>query len=320
MRDAALEVRGLEKHFGKTEVLRDLDLDVPIHSIYGFLGPNGAGKSTTMKIVMGLLRPSDGRASVFGRDVHSDGPAARALVGYLPQHARFHPHRTCRQVLEFVAGLYPGREPRGALGNRIDELLNTVGLADLADRRTVGLSGGEAQRLGLAQALVSQPELLILDEPAAALDPEGRHDVLGIIESLRGRATIFYSTHILDDVQRVSDRVAVISSGRIVADGPISDLLTGDGSTWTIHTRGCSADTRATLAAEPWVTDVDIRPRGDSEIWTVRLAGDEAAERLLHGLLADDGVDIAEFHPSDHTLEDAYLSIVSNDREQRRER
>ncbi len=315
MRDLALEVRGLHKHFGKTEVLRDLDLDVPIHSIYGFLGPNGAGKSTTMKIVMGLLRPSAGRAYVFGRDVHRDGPAARALVGYLPQQARFHPYRTCREVLEFVARLYPGRVPRGALRDRTDELLENVGLAELADRRTAGLSGGEAQRLGLAQALVSEPELLILDEPAAALDPEGRRDVLGIIESLRGRVTIFYSTHILDDVQRVSDRVAVISGGRIVADGPVSDLLTGNESTWTLHTRGCSADTRAALTAEPWVTDLDVRSRGDSEIWSVRLVGDEAAERLLHRLLLDDGVDIAEFHTSDHTLEDAYLSIVRNDRE-----
>lgn len=315
MRDIALEVRGLEKHFGKTEVLRDLDLDVPIHSIYGFLGPNGAGKSTTMKIVMGLLRPSAGRAYVFGRDVRRDGSAARARIGYLPQHARFHPYRTCREVLEFVARLYPGREPRGVLRDRIDELLEAVGLAELAGRRTSGLSGGEAQRLGLAQALVPEPELLILDEPAAALDPQGRHDVLGIIESLRGRSTIFYSTHILDDVQRVSDRVAVISGGRIVAEGPISDLLTGAETTWTLHARGCSADTRARIAAEPFVTDLDFRPRGDSEIWSVRLAGDEAAERLLHRLLADDGVDIAEFHASDHTLEDAYLSIVRNDRE-----
>ena len=313
MADLALEVKGLRKHFGSTEVLRDVDLEIPVHSIYGFLGPNGAGKSTTMKIVMGLLRPSGGRAAVFGHDVRRSGPAARAQVGYLPQHARFHPYRTCRQILVYVAGLYPGREPRGELNGRIDELLEAVGLSDLADRRAGGLSGGESQRLGLAQALVPQPPLLLLDEPAAALDPQGRHDVLGIIESLRGRATIFYSTHILDDVQRVSDRVAVISGGRIVTDGPISDLLTGDGSSWTIRTTGCDDSTMARLTAEPWVTDIDVRPRGDSEIWSVRLADNGSADRLLHLLLADEGVDIAEFHPSDHTLEDAYLTIVRND-------
>jgi ABC-2 type transport system ATP-binding protein len=313
MPDLALKVEGLQKHFGSTEVLRDVDLEIPVHSIYGFLGPNGAGKSTTMKIVMGLLRPSAGRASVFGHDVRRNGPAARAQVGYLPQHARFHPYRTCRQTLEYVAGLYPDREPRGELRDRIDELLEAVGLSDLADRKTRGLSGGESQRLGLAQALVPQPPLLILDEPAAALDPQGRHDVLRIIESLRGQATIFYSTHILDDVQRVSDRVAVISGGRIVTDGPISNLLMSDGSAWTVRTTGCDDNTRARVAAEPWIVDVDVRSRGDSEIWSVRMTDDGTADRLLHMLLADEDVDIAEFHPSDHTLEDAYLTIVRND-------
>ena len=313
MSDLALEVKGLQKHFGSTEVLRNLDLEIPLHSIYGFLGPNGAGKSTTMKIVMGLLRPSGGQAAVFGHDVRRNGPAARAQVGYLPQHVRFHPYRTCRQVLKYVAGLYPGREPRAELEHRIDELLEAVGLRDLADRRTAGLSGGESQRLGLAQALVPQPSLLILDEPAAALDPQGRHDVLEIIDSLRGKATIFYSTHILDDVQRVSDRVAVISGGRIVTDGPISNLLTGDGTTWTIRTTGSDDVTRSRLAAEPWITDIDVKPRGNSEIWSVRLADDSAADQLLHMLLANEDVDIAEFHPSDHTLEDAYLTIVRND-------
>jgi len=315
MKDLALEVRGLHKSFGGTEVLRGLDLGVPRHSIYGFLGPNGAGKSTTMKIIMGLVRPSGGQASVFGRDVRRDGPAARALIGYLPQHARFHPYRTCRQVLEYVAALYPGREPRGDLRYRIDELLGSVGLGDFADRRTRGLSGGEAQRLGLAQALVPRPDLLILDEPSAALDPQGRRDILEIIDSLRGRVTIFYSTHILDDVQRVSDSVAVISRGRVVADGPISDLLSGRGSIWRITTTGAGDSTRDRLAAEVWVEDVDLRARGDNQIWSVRLSNDEASDRLLGVLLADDSIDIAEFHPSDHALEDAYLAVVGHDNE-----
>ncbi len=315
MQDLALEIKGLRKSFGSTEVLRGLDLEVPRHSIYGFLGPNGAGKSTTMKILMGLVRSSDGEASVFGRNVRRDGPAARALVGYLPQHARFHPYRTCREVLEYVAALYPGRESRSDLRDRIDELLDEVGLGDFGDRRTRGLSGGESQRLGLAQALVPQPDLLILDEPSAALDPQGRHDVLGIIDSLRGRVTIFYSTHILDDVQRVSDRVAVISHGRVVADGPISDLLSGRGSIWTINTTGASDSTKDRLAAEPWVEDIDVRARGDNQIWSVRLSGDEAADRLLRVLLADDSLAMAEFHPSDHALEDAYLAIVGHDNE-----
>jgi ABC-2 type transport system ATP-binding protein len=264
---------------------------------------------------MGLLRPSGGSVEVFGRDTRRHGPAARSQIGYLPQHPRFHPYRTCREILFFVAGLYPGRHGRRELRGSVDELLGAVGLADLANRKTQGLSGGESQRLGLAQALVAEPELLILDEPAAALDPQGRHDVLGIIERLRGRTTVFYSTHILEDVQRVSDRVAIISKGRIVADGPISELLTSDDSSWTIRTSGPSEATQARLAAEPWVTDLDISRRRETDVWRVRLAAGAPGEQLLPVILADPELAVAEFHPSDHTLEDAYLAIVGHDNE-----
>jgi len=315
MDELALQVNGLEKHFGKTEVLSGVDLAVPRRSIYGFLGPNGAGKSTTMKIVMGLLRASGGSAAVFGRDVRRDGPAARALVGYLPQHPRFHPYRTCRQVLTYVARLYPGGSRGSDLHVRVDELLDAVGLGELANRKTRGLSGGESQRLGLAQALVSEPELLVLDEPAAALDPQGRHDVLQILDGLRGNTTVFYSTHILEDVQRVSDRVAMISHGRIVADGPLAELLTSDDSSWTIRTSGPSDAARGRLGSEPWVTDLHVRKQRESDVWTVRLAADAPADRLLPVLLEDRSIDVSEFHPSDHTLEDAYLSIVGHDNE-----
>lgn len=315
MADLALQTHDLQKHFGKTEVLRSVDLAVPRHSIYGFLGPNGAGKSTTMKIVMGLLRPSGGRVEVFGRDSQRHGPAARALVGYLPQHPRFQPYRTCRETVLFVAALHPGGSSRRELGHRADELLGAVGLSDFADRRTQGLSGGESQRLGLAQALISEPDLLILDEPAAALDPQGRHDVLGIIEDLRGSTTVFYSTHILEDVQRVSDRVAIISDGRIAAEGPLSDLLAGDQSSWTIRTSGSSQATQARLTAEPWVAGLDVSRRRENDVWTVRLAAGAAGEQLLPLILADRDLAIAEFHPSDHTLEDAYLAIVGHDNE-----
>jgi len=315
MADLALRMHDLEKHFGKTQVLRSVDLEVPRHAVYGFLGPNGAGKSTTMKIVMGLLRPSAGGVEVFGRDTQRHGPAARALVGYLPQHPHFHPYRTCRETLLFVATLYPGRRSRRELRHHIDTLLDAVGLADLADRRTHGLSGGEAQRLGLAQALVTEPELLILDEPAAALDPQGRHDVLGIIEDLRGSTTVFYSTHILEDVQRVSDRVAMISKGRIVADGPLTELLTNDDLSWKMRTSGPSEATKARLVAEPWVRDVDVSRRRENDVWTVHLTPGASGEQLLPLMLTDRELSVAEFHPSDHTLEDAYLTIVGQDHE-----
>lgn len=311
MAEPALELHDLHKDYGRTRALRSVDLSVPVDSIYGFLGPNGAGKSTTMKIVMGLIRPTGGRALVFGTDVRRHGVAARGCVGYLPQNTRFHPYRTCRQVMDYVAHLYPGRHPRRTLRHRIDELLGAVGLAEKADRRVRYLSGGEMQRLGIAQALVSEPALLILDEPAAALDPQGRRDVLGLLDGLRGRATIFYSTHILDDVQRVSDSVAILAQGRVVAHGPIGKLLDTPSADWTVRLNGDADATRDRLLAEPWITDVVTRQRGTQELWTVRVNDTNAAEeRLLPALVRDKSCDVVEFHPSERTLEGAYLEIV----------
>jgi ABC-2 type transport system ATP-binding protein len=311
MSEPALEIHDLHKDFGRTRALRSVDLTVPTDSIYGFLGPNGAGKSTTMKIVMGLVRPSGGRALVYGADVRRRGIEARRHIGYLPQQTRFHPYRTCRQVLTYVAHLYPGHRRRRVLRDRIDELLDAVGLSDKANRRAGHLSGGEAQRLGIAQALVSEPALLILDEPAAALDPQGRRDVLSLIDGLRGRVTIFYSTHILDDVQRVSDSVAILTDGRVVAQGSIDQLLAVTGAEWTVRLTGETDATRRRILAEPWVVDVQDRRRDSQHLWTVRV--DDAAtaeERLLPLLVSDDACGVAEFHASERRLEDAYLEIV----------
>ena len=307
----ALEIHDLHKHFGRNEVLHSVDLAVPVDSVFGFLGPNGAGKSTTMKIVMGLLRPSGGRALVFGDDAQRHGVAARARIGYLPQHTKFHPYRTCRQVLTYVAHLYPGNHRRAELHERVDELLDAVGLADKANRRAGKLSGGEAQRLGIAQALVSEPDLLILDEPAASLDPQGRHDVLTLLDSQRGRTTIFYSTHILDDVERVSDAVAILAEGRVVAQGPIRDLLATPTTAWTVRLNGDADAAQRRLSEEAWVSDIVSRSRGDQRLWAVHVDDDAAAREHLLALLVDQrDCDVVEFHPSDRTLEDAYLDIV----------
>jgi ABC-2 type transport system ATP-binding protein len=310
----ALEIRDLQKRYGRHEVLRGVDLAVPVGSIFGFLGPNGAGKSTTLKIIMALVRPSGGRVLVFGEDVARHGTAARARIGFLPQHTRFHPYRTCRGVLEYVGHLYPGHRSRSQLRARAGELLELVGLADKADRRVGGLSGGEAQRLGIAQALVSDPDLVILDEPAASLDPQGRHDVLTILSGLRGHATVFYSTHILDDVQRVSDSVAILAGGEVVAQGLIDDLLHTPASAWTVRLNGSTDHVRDRLTAQPWVRQIRGHTRGAQRLWTVRVDDDDAARtQMLPLLLSDEGIDVVEFHPSDRTLEDAYLDIVEVD-------
>jgi len=220
--DSAISTVGLTKHYPGVAALTDLSLDVPVGSIYGFLGPNGAGKSTTIKLLAGLTRPSSGTASVAGVPVQA-GAGYRREVGYLAQEPHFYDWMSGPETLRFVASLYPA-EGR-ADDARIAAILARVGLADARDRRTDTYSGGMRQRLGIAQALVGSPAVLLLDEPVSALDPIGRREVLDLMRELRGEVTVFYSTHILDDVERVSDHVAILDGGRLVRAAPTAELL-----------------------------------------------------------------------------------------------
>ncbi len=310
----AIEIRQLHKRYRKVEALRGLDLEVPEGSICGFLGPNGAGKTTTMKILMGLIQPSGGYAAVLGHDVRTRGLVARSRIGYLPQDPVFPLNQTVRGVVSYVAHLYPGH-PRGrALRKRVDDLLDRVGMADKARRRVRGLSGGERQRLGVAQALIADPDLVMMDEPSAGLDPVGRRDMLDLIAEIGGDATVFYSTHILDDVERVSDTVVMINAGRVVAQGPLDSILQGSDSDYTVRLRGETNDILARLTAEPWVKAVEASHLGETEQWRVSVSDEAAAaDRLVPTLLTDDRCDVIEFHLSDRRLEDTYLDIVGAD-------
>jgi ABC-2 type transport system ATP-binding protein len=217
----AISMTGLTKHYKGVRALTELTLDVPSGTVFGFLGPNGAGKTTALKMLAGLARPTAGSATVNGIPVSAAGDHRRQL-GYLAQDPRFYGWMTGRETLRYVAsfrGLGSGRD------QQISNLLERVGLADAADRRTSTYSGGMRQRLGIAQALVGQPAVILLDEPVSALDPIGRKDVLDLMRELKGETTVFYSTHILDDVQRVSDHVAILDHGILVKAAPTQVLL-----------------------------------------------------------------------------------------------
>ncbi len=311
---AAIETKGLSKRYGATVALDGLDLEVSRNSIFGFLGPNGAGKSTTMKLLLGLAHPSGGSARVFGLDASRDSLAVRGRVGYLAQDPRFYDYMTARQTLRFVLGFFEPLDARETT-LRVDEALELVGLAKIADRPIRGFSGGERQRLGIAQAWIHRPDLLILDEPAASLDPMGRADVLGILRHLRDRATVFFSTHILDDVQRVSDTVAILARGRRVAQAPIQELLMAkEAPTFLVETRDVDDEARGDLERMPWVRSVHLSESARGASWRVTVTDPDRAEaELLRRLLRDPASAVTEFRRVAFDLEDVFLDLVKEE-------
>jgi ABC-2 type transport system ATP-binding protein len=300
----------LTKSYGEVHALKSLDLQVPDKTIFAFLGPNGAGKTTAIKLLLGLAKPTSGGGTIFGKDIVSDSVDIRASVGYLPQDARFYEHMSARKTLDYTAKFF-FKGPQAEIDKRIDEMLDLVGLTDKADRPIKGFSGGERQRLGIAQAEVNYPDLLILDEPAASLDPQGRRDVLEVMSRIRKYATIFYCTHILDDVQRVSDQVAILNKGELISQGSIEELLAGTGETvYKVTLRGDAESAYAMVNAKDWVSGIETTQRDDTTIWEVNVTDETAAEDQLLSLLVSSGLKVSDFGRKEYNLEDIFLSIV----------
>jgi ABC-2 type transport system ATP-binding protein len=289
----------------------DLTLEVPAGSIYGFLGPNGAGKTTVLKVLAGLIRPTSGSAGIAGVPLAA-GEAYRREVGFLAQEPRFYDWMTGREVVRFVASLVA--DPSVSDPAWIDKVIATVGLSDAADRRAGTYSGGMRQRLGIAQAMVTRPRVLLLDEPVSALDPIGRREVLDLMAELKGETTVFYSTHILDDVQRVSDRVAIIDHGRLVREAATSDLL----ASFTldqlrVSIGGADDSTGVDLAAVEGVLSVEPAAReGDLRTYLVRIHPDEAArvQRAVTRFAATRDMTLTENGLVRLALEDVFLRLV----------
>lgn len=310
--DAVIRTRGLSKSYGSIRALTELELVVPRHSIFGLLGPNGSGKSTAMKLLLGLVRPTSGRGSIFGLDIVQDSVTIRRRVGYLAQEPRFYGHLTAIETLRFVLRFFD-HIPAADHDKRVASALEIVGLRGKANRPVRGLSGGERQRLGLAQAVIHDPDLLILDEPAAALDPMGRSDVLDILERLKERATVVYSTHILDDVQRVSDRVAILKAGRLVAQAPIERLLAAEqGASYELVLSGAPDGLRDELRRQAWIESVNFQFGATGTTWSVTVNDTDAAEAsLLRMVLRHPEVRVLEFSRSRAELEDVFHDLVS---------
>jgi ABC-2 type transport system ATP-binding protein len=308
--DYVIHTQGLSKSFGEVHALKSLDLRVPQKSIFAFLGPNGSGKTTTIKLLLGLLKPTSGGGKIFGKDIVRDSVDIRANVGYLPQDARFYEHMTARQMLDYTAKFfYAG--PQAEIDKRVNEMIELVGLEGKADRPIKGFSGGERQRLGIAQAEVNYPDLLILDEPAASLDPQGRRDVLEVMSRIRKYATIFYCTHILDDVQRVSDQVAIVNQGELITLAPIEELLTGTGDVvYTVTLSGDAHSAYSQITQLPWISGIAASQQGDQTTWQVSVTDEDAAKDQLMGMLVSSGLKVSNFSRKEQNLEDVFINII----------
>ena len=312
--ELVIDTKGLSKTYNGVAALDALNLQVPKNSIFGFLGPNGAGKTTAIKLLLGLTRPSSGGGAIFGQDIVQDSVEIRKRIGYLAQDPRFYENMTARETLRFKARFFY-RGPASEIETRIAETLELVGLEDKADRSIKGFSGGERQRLGIAQAQINYPDLLILDEPAAALDPMGRRDVLEVMERLQKYSTIFYSTHILDDVQRVSDAVAILNHGKLVALAPIEELLAGSqGTIYSLVFEGDAGPVQERVRSQAWVADIEAVTGEGETTWKVAVTDETAAkDQLLRLVLSDEQITVTHFGKKTYELEEIFMNIVEGD-------
>jgi ABC-2 type transport system ATP-binding protein len=310
---AAISTTGLTKDYSAVRALDGLTLEVPQGSIYGFLGANGAGKTTALKILAGLTRPTSGSATIAGIPLAA-GESYKRAIGFLGQEPRFYAWMTARQTLRYVAGFYPWvQDP---LERRIDDALEQTGITAAADRPTGTYSGGMRQRLGIAQALIGRPQVLLLDEPASALDPVGRRDVLDLMEGLRAQATIFYSTHILDDVERVSDHVAILDQGRLVRAAPTQELLASfTRDRLRVVVRRATDATAGGLAALAGVASVEIEAR-DAEDATfliqARAGQTDAVQRAVTRYAVESDLTLVTNAPEKVDLEEVFLRLIDS--------
>lgn len=310
----AIKCEGLTKRYGTITALDGLELVVPERSVFGFLGPNGAGKTTTVKLLTGLSLPTAGRAWVGGRLVTPDSLSLRAGIGYLPDVPAFYNWMTGREFLLFVGELC--RLPSLESKQRCQALLELTGLKGAAGRKIGGYSRGMKQRLGIAQALMNRPKVLFLDEPVSALDPIGRRDVLALITRLKKETTVFMSTHILNDVERVCDAVGIINKGRLVTTSSVEELQKHYGKTvFELEFGEKASSFITTLQGLPWVDGIEETDVNGAPVLRVAAKDIDMAKTELLRLVAASGLTLLRYELTSPGLEDIFIDLVGEEEE-----
>ncbi len=297
-----LTIQNLQKSFGSKPVLRDVSFSVGEGSIFGFIGRNGAGKTTTMKIILGLLRADGGNVRICNETVTYGETSTNRLIGYLPDVPEFYPYMRAKEYLRLcgeITGL-SGKE----LSVRIDELLGLVGL-EKEKGKIGGYSRGMKQRLGIAQALIGRPKLLICDEPTSALDPVGRHEILDILLAAKEETSVLFSTHILSDVERISDHVALLEGGEVKVSGAIEEMKAKRMDT------GAGLVLKDREKAERIKKGFPEAQVSGGRIDFRELSADE--ERRLFALLSEEMISVVRFERKEPDLEDLFMKAISGE-------
>ncbi len=304
----AIETDYLTKSFKGFKAVDGLNLKVPEGSVYGFLGPNGAGKTTTIKMLTGLSKPSNGDIMICGKPVEFGSLKNRTDIGYLPDVPNFYDWMRPDEFLKFVGGLFSidGK----TLGEKVDSLMELVGLKGVR-KKVGGFSRGMKQRLGIAQALINDPKVVFLDEPTSALDPIGRKEVMDIIGKLAGHVTVFFSTHILSDIERVCDRVVILNKGRIMIEDSMVNLRNKHTLQGVVMEVEASEDVKKELLAEikgrGWFKSMTESQNGEIKV-VVSESG--IAEREIPGIIYNKGIALRKFSVLEPSLEDIFLKVV----------
>jgi len=303
---AMIEVRDLTKTFGAVEAVRGISFRVEAGEIVGFLGPNGAGKTTTMRILAGIFPPTSGEVRIAGRDPARDPLACRRAVGYFPEYAPFYPDLRVAGYLRFVARMK--RLPRAERPRAVAQVLAWCGLEGVARRRVGTLSKGYRQRVGLAQALCGNPPILILDEPTIGLDPEQVVEIRDLVRALGGSRTVFFSSHILSEVEALCERVIVVARGRLVGEGTARELSERVGRRQRVVLRvdGPAEAVAAALAALPGVERVSR----EAAAFVLEAAASADVARAAGEAMAARGWTIRELREEMPDLEQIFLRLV----------
>lgn len=301
-----LELKNVSKQFGNLEVIKDLSFSVAKHSVFGFVGKNGAGKTTTMRMILGFLQTGTGEIHVCGEKVSYGNAKTNRHIGYLPDVPEFYGYMNPKEYLHLcgeISGL-----PKDQIIKRSREFLSMVGL-DGVNRRIRGFSRGMKQRLGIAQALLNEPELLICDEPTSALDPIGRKEILDILSIAKERTTIVFSTHILSDVERICDSIGILNEGKLVLQGTVSEIR-NERRKDTVQIE--LSDTEAAKHLEPMLQGLPFVLEAvlKDNCIDIKLSKAEIYGREIMELLIRENIPVLRYEILEPSLEDVFLEVV----------